>query len=64
LELRASSKQPPDKSGGIVGFRLRLPDFVGYFHPPALLVVLESEEQKSAIFLLTHAGTIWYKELW
>jgi len=38
------SKLPPVKTGGIAGFRLRLPDFVGYFHPPVLLVVLKSEE--------------------
>jgi len=38
------SKLPPVKTGGIVAFRLRLPDFVGYFHPPVLLVVLKSEE--------------------
>jgi hypothetical protein len=39
-----NSKLPPVKTGGIAGFRLRLPDFVGYFHPPVLLVVLKSEE--------------------
>jgi len=38
------SKYPPDKSGGITGFRFRLPDVVGYFHLPVLLVILKSEQ--------------------
>jgi len=32
--LNPKSKQPPVKTGGIAGFRLSLPDFVGCFHPP------------------------------
>jgi len=41
---RLFSKYPPVETGDITGFKLRLPDFVGYFHPPVLLVVLKSEE--------------------
>ena len=44
LSDESNSKQPPVKTGGIAGFRLRLPVFDGCFHPPVLLVVLKSEE--------------------